>query len=155
MSSGNKKNCPSCNHENPVSVTFCEKCGASLSATGSAKNEKSGPQTFTSTGTYSGKMTKGKTSRGWKRMRTAIIVIILAMVVAIAIWFAVDPDAGEKLKNIGGGILVAVIFIYFVVKGNRKGRRRRGSDYEYEQEINDDDNDYDDDSSDDGGGDDD
>lgn len=144
--------CPKCNHENPDGAAFCEKCGASLAVSELSKNKKSGPQTYTSTGTYSGKMTKGKTSRGWKRMRTAIVVIILLLVVAIAIWFAVDPDAGEKLKNIGGGILVAAIFIFFVIRGN-KGKRKRGSGYEFEQGVNHDD-DYDDDFSDDGGDDD-
>ncbi len=132
--------CPKCNHENPQGAAFCEKCGTSLTESGPAKKEQSSTKTFSSAGNYSGKMTKGKTSRGWKRMRTAIIVIIIALVVAIAVWFAVDPDAGEKLKNIAGGLLVAAIFIFFVLRGNRKKRKSR-DDYDYYENDDDLDND--------------
>lgn len=146
--------CPKCNHENTNGATFCESCGTSLSATGSAKNENPGPQTFTSAGSYSGKMIKGKTSKSWKVLLYAILSVVIIGAIALIVWFQRDPDAGEKLKNIAGGILVASIFIFFVIRGNKKGRRRRGSGYEYDQGINDDDNDFSDDSSDDGGDDD-
>jgi len=146
--------CPKCNHTNPENVSFCEKCGTSLTATGSSKNQKSGPQTFTSAGTYSGKMIKGKTSKSWKVLLYIILSIVIIGTIAIVIWFQHDPDAGEKLKTIAGGILVVVIFIFFVIRGYKKGRRRRGSGHEYDQGINDNDNDFSGDSSDDGGNDD-
>lgn len=147
--------CPKCNHENTKGAAFCEKCGTSLSATESNKNEKSGPQTFTSAGNYSGNMIKGKTPKSRKVLLYAILSVVIIGAIALIIWFQRDPDAGEKLTNTAGGILVATIFIFFVLRGNKKGRRRRGSGYEYDQGINhDDDNDYSDDSSDDGGDDD-
>lgn len=147
--------CPKCNYENEEGAAFCEKCGASLSTTEAAQNENSGPQTFTSTGNYSGKMIKGKTSQSWKVLLYVILSVVIIGAIALIIWFQRDPEAGEELKNIAGGILVAVIFIFFVIRGNKKGKKRRRRGYEYDQGINDDDNDYDDDSSDDGGDDDD
>jgi RNA polymerase subunit RPABC4/transcription elongation factor Spt4 len=139
--------CANCNHENPQGASFCEKCGVTLGESEPNQKEKSGPASFRSSGNYSGKMTKGKTSRGWKTLRNTLIIIVVLIVVAIGIWLIVDPKAIDKLKNIGGGILVAAIFIFFVIKGNKKGRKRRGSGYEFEQGVNNDD-DYDDSSDD-------
>ena len=140
--------CPKCGFQNPENASFCQKCGASLTEKTAADNQKTGPKTFASTGNYSGKMVKGKTPKGWKIFRNAIIVLVLLGIIAIIIWFQVDPEAGTKLKNFAGGLLVMAIFIFFIYRSAKKGKGRRRSNDDYDWDHNDD-NDFDNDSNDD------
>lgn len=145
--SGNKRSCPSCNHENPVSATFCEKCGASLTEINSSQNQKSGPQTFTSAGTYSGKMVKGKTSKGWKVFKKIIIAFVLLGIVALIIWFQADPEAGRKLTDVLMGTVFMIVFFFFgwLFMRGKKRKTTGWDDDHYANVANDNDYDSDDD----------
>lgn len=147
-----KNVCPKCNHENPSDASFCEKCGTSLKTEQDTRDsQKSEPAKIVSKGSYSGKMTKGKTSKGWKVLRNIIIAIIVLGIIALIVWFQVDPEAGEKLKTVAGGLLVVAIFIFFIYRSAKKGKKRIRRGYDDQDWNHDDDNDYD---SDDGGDDD-
>ena len=128
--------CPSCSHPVEISDKFCPGCGALLSqTTETTKNVK----TISSSGNYSGTMIKGKTSKGWKIFRNVIIVIVLLGIIALVIWFQVDPDAGKKLKDALMGIGFMIVFFFFgwlFMKGG-KGRRSGGDDDQY-NDISDD-----------------
>ena len=137
--------CPSCNHPVETTDKFCPGCGTLLSQT---PTEETGNnvKTITSSGHYSGKMIKGKTSRGWKIFRNIVIAVVLLGIIALIIWFQVDPDAGKKLTDalMGTAFMIVFFFVGWLFMRGKKGRR--GSNYDDDQ-YNDisDDNDFDDD----------
>jgi uncharacterized membrane protein YvbJ len=124
--------CPKCMHKNPVTASFCEKCGASLTETESTENRKAGPQTFTSAGNYAGKMIKGKTPKGWRIFRTVLIAIVLLGVFALIIWFQEDPEAGKKLTDVLMGIGFMIVFFFFGWLFMR-GKKGKKSDWDDDQ----------------------
>jgi uncharacterized membrane protein YvbJ len=139
--------CSKCNHENPGGAAFCEKCGASFSAAEPNKKEKSGPKNFSSTGTYSGKMIKGKTSKGWKVFKKIIIAFVLLGFVAVIIWFQVDPEAGRKLTDVLIGTVFMIVFFFFgwLFMRGKKRKTAGWDDDHYANVANDNDYDSDDD----------
>ena len=141
----NQTACPLCNHPIESTDKFCPGCGKPLSGVNtntseSAKNVK----TITSSGNYSGEMVKSKTSRGWKIFRRILIALIILGIVALVIWFKVDPDAGKKLIDTLLGIAFMIVFlsVALLFKGRRRGK---SNDWDSDQFIEDNyDNDDDD-----------
>ncbi|WP_372949296.1 zinc ribbon domain-containing protein [Mariniphaga sp.] len=117
--------CLACNHQNQEGTLYCEKCGTPLTEPGPDENKKSGPQTFSSAGNYSGKMIKGKTSKVWKIFRNTIIGIVLLGIIALIIWFQVDPEAGKKLTDVLMGTVFMIVFFFFgwLFMRGKKGRK--------------------------------
>ncbi len=140
--------CSKCNHPNLQGTSFCQKCGAPLLPGDSQKKQsKKEPHKIVSKGNYSGTMIKGKTSRGWKIFRNIIIALIFLGIVALIIWFQVDPEAGAKLTNIAFGLGVMLIFVFFIYRASKKGKYKRKRDFDSSDDDwhDDDDNDDDDD----------
>ncbi len=139
--------CSNCKHVNPLTASFCEKCGTQLSKSNAdPKSKEKEPVTFRSRGDYSGEMIKSKTSRGWKIFRNIIIAIVLFGVLALIIWFQTDPDAGKKLTDALMGIGFMAVFFFVGWLFMRGKKRRRGSNYDddYYSDVSDN-NDFDDD----------
>lgn len=148
-------NCTNCKQAVSEGESFCSYCGTPINTENRDKTTKSEvlTKTIRASGSYSGKITKGKTSKSWQRFKYAIIITVVVILIAFIIWFQVDPDAGEKLKTFFGGILVIAIFLFFIFKRNKKSKRRGGGRSFRSSNRNDDDryddNDYDDDENDD------
>ncbi len=149
--------CPKCNHINAEGVSFCEKCGTPLKAKETApappSQPKEGePKTFTSAGNYSGTMVKGKTSKSWKTLKIILLVIGVIAVIAFVIWYKTDPNAKETLGNIIFGLVVMLIFGFFIWRKNRnvskeesiRRKREANLDSIYDEDNYSDDNDDDD-----------
>ena len=141
------KTCTKCSHQNPDNASFCEKCGNSLSENDSEKkvSDNKPPQKIVSKGSYSGKMIKGKTSRGWKIFRNILIIIVLLAIISLVIWFQGDPDAGKKLTDALMGIAFMAVFFFvgwLFMRGKKGKGRSSNDDYDWDH---DDDNDFDDD----------
>ena len=139
--------CPKCNEQINEAENFCQHCGTPIEKVGKDNKEGQGTatKTISSAGTYSGTMSKGKTSKGWKLFWKLIIAVVLIGAVALVIWFQVDPKAGEKLANIAGGLLIMAIFIFFVYRSAKKGKYKKRNHYEddYWDSRDNDDNDFD------------
>lgn len=147
--------CPECGHQNPPGTTFCEQCGAPLKPgqqTKQAPVNKTGPKVLHSTGTYTGTMAKGKTSRSWKIFKYVMFIIILIAIVAFVVWFKTDPNAKETMGNVLFGGVLMLIFAFFIWRKSRKGGRKRKARPDWDDDDNetivdsdnDDDNDFDD-----------
>ena len=137
--------CSQCGKMNSLGATFCEHCGSKLlSEPSNQQSKKPEPHKIVSKGSYSGKMNTGK-SKLLKRLIIAVITVVVIGVLAIIIWFQVDDNAEDKLKEalrIPGTIVIVGFAIYVAIFGKtKKGRSRGGYD----------DDDYDDDDYDDGG----
>lgn len=129
--------CPKCRRHVTASDKFCQSCGFQLNPSEPSKQTSTnGPKTFVSKGSYSGKMLKGKTSRGWKIFRNIVIAIIVIGIIAIVIWYKTDPDAGEKLGNILFGAVVMLIFGFVIWRKSKKGKmkssKKREANYDYD-----------------------
>lgn len=137
--------CSKCNHQNPTNAALCEKCGNRIAENISEKKatQTKAPNKIVSKGSYSGKIIKGKTSKGWKIFRKIIITILLLGIIALVIWFQVDPDAGKKLTDVLMGIGFMIVFFFFgwLFMRGKKGKGR-GSNDDYEWNHNND-NDFD------------
>ncbi len=148
--------CNSCNTLISPDENFCPGCGISIKDQKlTSQTDPQGPKTISSAGAYSGTMIKSK-SKFWKRLKNSIIGFILAIVIALIVWFQVDPDAGKKLTNILVGLGLMAVFAFFIYRKAKKGKgRRRGGSFRRGNRSDDDrdDDQYDDD--DDDGGDDD
>jgi uncharacterized membrane protein YvbJ len=144
-------NCSKCNHQNPTNAAFCEKCGNRLDENISEKKatETKTPNKIISKGSYSDKMVKGKTSKGWKLFKNILLIIVLFAVISLVIWFQVDPDAGKKLTDALMGIAFMAVFFFvgWLFMRGKKGKGRGGND-DYDWDHNDD-NDFDSDDDDD------
>ncbi|WP_297085867.1 zinc ribbon domain-containing protein [uncultured Draconibacterium sp.] len=147
--------CSRCGHRNPQSASFCEKCGNTLTEPPVVSNkdpkEKEGPQKIVSKGSYSGKMNTGK-SKLLKRLIIAAVIIVLLCAVAIIIWFQVDDNAEEKLKEalrIPGAVVIIGFAVYVAIFGKSKKGRRGGGNYDDDDWDDDDDGDWGDDGGDD------
>ncbi|HDR53022.1 MAG TPA: zinc ribbon domain-containing protein [Mariniphaga anaerophila] len=142
--------CPTCNHRNPAEESFCEKCGTPLKTnlSNNQVSEKNTKKKFISKGSYSGKMVKGKTSKGWKIFRNTIIGIVLLGIIALIIWFQTDPEAGKKLTDVSMGVGFMIVFFFFgwLFMRGKKGRKS-GWDDDHYTNVND--NDFDNDGDDD------
>ncbi len=118
--------CPRCNHQNPGESSFCVKCGASLKTVPVDKqaSEQNNQKKIVSRGSYSGKMIKGKTSKGIKIFRNILIGIVLSGIIALIIWFQTDPEAGKKLTDVLMGIGFMIVFFFFgwLFMRGRKGK---------------------------------
>ena len=146
--------CIKCGHQNPSDTTFCEKCGTPLKGKyDPPKTNKKPPKILSSAGSYTGTMVKSKSSKSYKIFKIIVLSVITIGVIALIIWFKVDPDAKEKLINVlfsVGFILIFGFFIWWKNKGVSKNemiRRRRKSDSDklYEKDDDSDDDDSDDD----------
>ena len=158
-------NCTNCKEQISEKENFCPHCGAPVKKENgdNTTETKTSSKTISSSGSYSGTMVKGNKSR--KIFRNIIIGIVIIGIVAMIVWFQVDPDAGEKLTNILVGLGLMAVFAFFIYqkskkgKGRRRGRSFRGGnrnddDRDDDQHDQYDDDDYDDDDDDDGGDDD-
>ena len=134
--------CHSCSHPLEKADKFCPGCGkeVSLVETDSRKTAK----TIVSSGNYSGTMTKSKTSRGWKIFRNIILVIIILGIVALVVWFQVDPEAGKKLTDalLGIGFMAVFFFVGWLFMRGQKGKRSSSWDDDQYHDVSDD-NDFD------------
>lgn len=132
--SSTSSQCHKCGKKISTNTSFCENCGAQIS-----QEQKKEPKRIISKGAYSGKMNTGKSKLLKRLIITAIIVIVIS-VMAIIIWFQVDDNAEDKLKEalrIPGTVVIIGFAIYVAIFGkSKKGRSRGGYD--------DDDDDYDD-----------
>ncbi|WP_319500206.1 zinc ribbon domain-containing protein [uncultured Draconibacterium sp.] len=145
VSKEQNKACSQCGKMNNAEAVFCEHCGSKLSEEQTSQQpKKPEPHKIVSKGAYSGKMNTGK-SKLLKRLIIAAIIVVVIAVFAIIIWFQVDDNAEDKLKEalrIPGTIVIVGLAIYVAIFGkSKKGRTRGGYD----------DDDYDDDDYDDGG----
>lgn len=120
-------NCPKCGKSFTTSDKFCSDCGTVLSA-------------------GKGTITKSR-SKFWK----TLIITTAFIVIAIGIWLKVDSNASEILEKWAGGIIVAAIFLFIILKGKRGGRGRSGGSSYYNEHGNMNDDDSDSGDSDDGG----
>lgn len=142
---GQSRSCTQCGKSIELNATFCEHCGAKISPNqSSAKNEKPEPHKIVSKGAYSGKMNTGR-SKFRKRLIWSVIIIVLIAALSILIWFQVDDNAEEKLKE-ALRIPVAVVLIgfalYVMIFGkSKKGRFRGGDDGDYDDDWDDGDDD--------------
>lgn len=93
-------------------------------------------------------MTKAKTPKGWRIFRTVLIVIVLLGVIAMVVWFQVDPEAGKKLTDVLMGIGFMIVFFLFgwLFMRGKKGKKSNWDDDQF-ADVND--NDYDNDGDDD------
>ena len=107
--------CKSCQTVLSFDDKFCPSCGSPFRVKNdeTQKDKKVKTDTISSSGNYSGTMVKGKKTRAFKIFRNAIVSLVLAVVLAVVIWFQVDPDAGKKLKDVFFGT-VFMIFFFFV-----------------------------------------
>ncbi|WP_346862510.1 zinc ribbon domain-containing protein [uncultured Draconibacterium sp.] len=136
--------CKSCNHQNKQGAAFCEKCGNSLGELNTEAQNKipsENAHKIVSKGNYSGTMVKGKTSRGWKIFRNLIVVLVLLAVVALIVWFQVDPDAGTKLKDaaMGTAFMAVFFFVGWLFMRGKKGNKYDWDDDQYADVADDDD----------------
>jgi len=136
--------CKNCNHENPHDVKFCEKCGTpvgAVSAEPQSTNSAEDPQKIVSKGNYSGTMVKGKTSRGWKIFRKIIIALVLVAIIALIVWFQVDPDAGKKLTDVAVGTAFMAVFFFvgWLFMRGKKGKNNYDWDDDQYSDVADDD----------------
>lgn len=134
----NSQTCPSCNKALGPNDNFCQKCGApaKVEAPPSKAHIKS-------SGTYSGKMTKGG-GRLFKRILYTLLFLLIAGGAAVFIWFQMDPNAGKKFKDTldtAGAILVVLLFIWVFFKGKsgKRGGRREDDDWDNDNDFGDDD----------------
>lgn len=129
--------CLKCGNPVQASDKYCPYCGNAIN------NQKK----IVSKGSYSGKMIKGKTSTGWKIFRNTIIGIVLLGIIALIIWFKVDPEAGKKLTNVLMGIGFMLVFFFFgwLFMRGKKGRKSGWDDDQYADVDNNNDYDSDDD----------
>jgi len=124
--------CFKCGNPVQASDKYCPYCGSPIN------NQKK----IVSKGSYSGKMIKGKTSKGWKIFRNTIIGIVLSGIIALIVWFQVDPEAGKKLTDVLMGIGFMLVFFFFGWLFMR-GKKRRKSGWDDDQYADvDNDNDY-------------
>lgn len=140
----NQTACPSCNHPIEITDKFCPGCGNPLTQTTKTKSAEN-VKTITSSGNYSGTMIKGKTSSSWKIFRKIIIAVVLVGIIALIIWFQVDPDAGKKLTNtlMGIGLMAVLFFVGWLFTRGKKGKGR--GNYDWDDDYDNDDIDDDDD----------
>ena len=139
-----KLNCTSCQSEIDINDKFCPNCGKPVTekpVLGSSQNQKT--KTISSSGTYSGKIIKSKTSKIWKIIRTLIIAIIVSGIIALIIWFQLDPDAGKKLTDVllGIGFMAVFFFVGWLFMRGKKGKKSDWDDDQYGDFDDDDDND--------------
>lgn len=143
----NQRLCKQCNKPIEISDKFCPHCGTPVSSEEKqavASGTKS-TKTISSSGNYSGTMIKGKGAGTRKIIRNIIIAIVLIGIVALIIWFQVDPEAGKKLTDalMGIGFMIVFFFVGWLFMRGKKGRR--GSNYDDPYNDVSDDNDFDDD----------
>ncbi|WP_372649043.1 zinc-ribbon domain-containing protein [Draconibacterium sp.] len=139
--------CSQCGKMNNAEATFCEQCGSKLLTEQiNQQSKKPEPHKIVSKGSYSGKMNTGK-SKLLKRLIIAAIIIVLVAVLATVIWFQVDDNAEEKLKEairIPGTIVIIGFAVYVAIFGkSKKGRSRGGYDDDDYDDYGGDDDDYD------------
>lgn len=138
-------NCTNCKQPVDTVDKFCPHCGNPT--TGESKKvevpKQKKAKTFVSKGNYTGKIVKEKSSRGWKIFRNIIIALFLVGIIALIIWFQVDPDAGKKLTDVlmGIGFMAVFFFIGWIFMRGKKGNRKDNYDWDDDQytDISDDD----------------
>ena len=145
--------CTNCNHTVEDSDKFCPHCGTPVQKKTDATTPSSGKttKTITSSGNYSGTISKGKGSRIRKTIRNIVIGIVLIGIIALVIWFQVDPEAGKKLINVAFGLGFMLVFAFFIYRAAKKGKYKGKRNYDpndddwLDDDKNDNDNDEDDD----------
>jgi hypothetical protein len=111
---------------------FCPNCGDHI-VENPVSSGKPKIKTISSAGTYSGKIIKSKTSKTWKIIRNLIIVTIVSGIIALIIWFQVDPDAGKKLTDalLGIGFMAVFFFVGWLFMRGKKGKKSDWDDDQY------------------------
>jgi cbb3-type cytochrome oxidase subunit 3 len=86
-------------------------------------------------------MIKGKTSRGWKILRNGILTLIILAIVALIVWFQLDPDAGKKLTDIAMGTAFMAVFFFvgWLFMRGKKGKNNYDWDDDQYSDVADDD----------------
>lgn len=136
--------CAQCNKPVENSDKFCPHCGAPVSTveTHSSSSETKSTKTFTSSGNYSGTMTKGKGSKSRKIIRNIIIAIVLIGIIALIIWIKTDPEATTKLGNILFGLAVMAVFGLVIWRKSKKGQikstKQRQANFDYDDDYDND-----------------
>lgn len=144
-------NCTNCKQTVSDGESFCSYCGTPINKENSDKTTKSKTSTKTihSSGSYAGTITKGKTSKSWKKFKYIIIALVLAAIIVFFIWYNTDPDANEKLGNFLFGAVFILIFGFIIWRKNKKGKmiasKYREPNYDWDEIDNQDDDDFDDD----------
>ncbi len=134
---GSTSFCPKCGHENPADAAFCEQCGTSLKTAGGSKeipSSKSGTKVLHSTGSYTGTMIKGKTSKSWKIFKYTLFIIILIAIVAFIVWYNTDPNAKETLGDILFGGAVMLFFAFIIWRKSKKGGRKKKRNDDWDED---------------------
>ena len=135
--------CNKCKGANNPDNKFCSNCGTILdgSVQEDLQEPSSSTKTIRSSGNYSGKMIKGKKSKGWKIFRNIIIGLVLLGVLALVIWFQVDPDAGKKLTDALMGIAFMAVFFFvgWIFMRGKKGKTNYDWDDDQYSDVADDD----------------
>ncbi len=130
--------CPSCNHILKIADKFCPGCGTRVSSENPESENRT--KTIVSSGKYSGTMIKSKASFGWKIFRNVIIATVVLGVLALAIWFQFDPDAGKKLTDalMGIGFMAVFFFTGWLFMRGQKGKKRSNWDDDQYSDVCDD-----------------
>ncbi len=136
--------CNNCKGANDPVNKFCSNCGTILdgSVQEDVQEPSSSTKTIRSSGNYSGKMIKGKKSKGWKIFRNIIIGLVLLGVLTLVIWFQVDPDAGKKLTDALMGIAFMAVFFFvgwLFMRGKKRKTNYDWDDDQYSDVADDDD----------------
>lgn len=124
--------CTSCQSAINLNDKFCPNCGDHI-VENPVSSGKPKIKTISSAGTYSGKIIKSKTSKTWKIIRNLIIVTIVSGIIALIIWFQVDPDAGKKLTDalLGIGFMAVFFFVGWLFMRGKKGKKSDWDDDQY------------------------
>lgn len=139
----NQLKCAKCQSDLNRIDKFCPACGTptGLENEDPKMEEKTGTNTISSTGTYSGTLVKGRKSKAFKIFRNIIIAALVLAIIAVIIWFQVDPEAGKKVADVFLGVIFMAFFFlvgWFFMRG-KKGKSNNWDDDHLNDVANDDD----------------
>lgn len=139
----NQLKCAKCQSDLNHNDKFCPTCGnpTNLGSEDPIKEEKTGTNTISSTGTYSGTLVKGRKSKTFKILRNIIITAVVMAIMAVIIWFQVDPDAGKKVADVFLGVIFMAFFflVGWLFMRGKKGKSNNWDDDHLNDVVYDDD----------------
>lgn len=128
----NQLKCVQCQSDLSSKDKFCLACGnpTGFGSSDTEMEEKIRTKTVTSTGNYSGTLAKGKKPRAVKILRNLIIAAILVGIIAVIIWFQVDPEAGKKVADVFFGVIFMTFFflVGWLFMRGKKGKSNNWDD---------------------------